>query len=214
MIRLNRTRVIPVVNLDRLDKARMIEKVIETHCGHAILNWQILDVGCGNGDICQYFTRTNKPSGVDIIDRRKPKNSDFEFKTVDSEVLPYQTSSFDLVISNHVIEHVNDQHRHLKEIYRVLKPGGLVYIATPNKSSPFMKGHVENNMVLCYKQMTTLFTEHGFQVDEYTVNMIHEPDRFGMKIRMGRWIPAFLLRACRSWLPSHTFVLKPPKHVE
>ncbi len=207
MLRLNHTRVTPVVHLDRIDKARMIERVVEAHCGHTMRDWKILDIGCGNGDISQYFTHDNQPSGVDVSDKRKPANKDFEFIKVDSEELPFHSSSFDLVISNHVIEHVNDQHRHLAEIHRVLKPGGLVYMATPNKRSPFMKGHIGNERVLRYEQMEALFCMHGFKVREYTISMIHEPDKYGVKVRVGRWLPIFILHAVRAWIPSNSFIL-------
>jgi len=50
--------------------------------------------------------------------------------------LPFEPDRFDVVISNHVIEHVGDaaaQLRHLQEIRRVLKPEGVAYLAVPNR---------------------------------------------------------------------------------
>ena len=71
---------------------------------------------------------------MDVVDERT--DTDFDFRLVESEVLPFEPGSFEIVISNHVIEHVEDQALHLKEIARVLRPGGVCYLATPNKLWP------------------------------------------------------------------------------
>jgi ubiquinone/menaquinone biosynthesis C-methylase UbiE len=50
-----------------------------------------------------------------------------------AECLPFDDSTFDIVHSHHVFEHVADPLRAAKEAYRVLKPGGLVLIEVPNQ---------------------------------------------------------------------------------
>ena len=53
------------------------------------------------------------------------------------ESLPFPDNSFDLVISNEVIEHVQDDRQTLAEIVRVLKPGGRLVMFCPNRGYPF-----------------------------------------------------------------------------
>ena len=53
------------------------------------------------------------------------------------EDLPFADQSFDVVISNHVIEHMTNADKHLSEIGRVLKDGGIAYLATPNRLWPW-----------------------------------------------------------------------------
>lgn len=53
---------------------------------------------------------------------------------VDAENIPYQDQSFDLVIANHVLEHVGDDKRALSEIRRVLAPDGFAILQTPYSS--------------------------------------------------------------------------------
>ena len=53
---------------------------------------------------------------------------------VDAEDIPYQDQSFDLVIANHVLEHVGDDRKALSEIRRVLAPGGFAILQTPYSS--------------------------------------------------------------------------------
>jgi len=48
--------------------------------------------------------------------------------------IPLEDCSFDLLIANHVLEHVEDDLRALAEIYRVLKPGGFAVLQTPYSS--------------------------------------------------------------------------------
>jgi SAM-dependent methyltransferase len=73
--------------------------------------------------------------GVDRVDERQTTHG-FDFVLLESAQLPHADATFDLVVSNHVLEHVGhavEQRAYLREIHRVLKPGGWAYIAIPNK---------------------------------------------------------------------------------
>lgn len=50
---------------------------------------------------------------------------------IDVTDIPYAFSSFDFVLCNHVLEHVPDDVKALRELYRVLKPGGIAILQTP-----------------------------------------------------------------------------------
>jgi len=94
-----------------------------------------LDIGAGSGLLlkqvrdrfqveqvaCDYSATYMKHSNVpiDIVD-------------LDSESLPYPDSSFDLVTCVETIEHLENFRALLREIHRMLKPGGVVIITTPN----------------------------------------------------------------------------------
>ena len=53
------------------------------------------------------------------------------------EYLPYPANMFDLILSHEVLEHVQDDQRAVREMLRVLKPGGRVVIFVPNRGYPF-----------------------------------------------------------------------------
>lgn len=100
---------------------------------------RILEIGTGSGGIAHYFAVHQELQcqvyAVDVVDNRKLKEG-FHFSLVEDVVLPFDDESFDIVITNHVIEHVGEydkQFEHLCEVRRVLKPGGLGYLAVPNK---------------------------------------------------------------------------------
>src|SRR3546814_18660903 len=62
--------------------------------------------------------------------------SDWSSDVCSSDLLPFADDSFDVVLSNHVIEHVGEQPEqlaHLSELRRVLTPGGIGYLAVPNR---------------------------------------------------------------------------------
>ena len=52
-------------------------------------------------------------------------------RKVDMEAMPFGDGAFDLLIANHVLEHVSDDLKAVAEIYRVLAPGGLAILQTP-----------------------------------------------------------------------------------
>ena len=72
---------------------------------------------------------------VDLDDQRIVHEG-FTFTRFEGTTLPFPDESFDVVVSNHVIEHVGDrtaQRDHLSEIRRVLRRDGLGYLAVPNR---------------------------------------------------------------------------------
>lgn len=197
-----------VLNLDRSKKARQIEAVSRDFLGRPVAGMVTLDIGCGNGGISAWLAQDNDHYGVDVADLRKIVDG-FTFTQVSDERLPYPDSMFDFVVSNHVIEHVSDQELHLSEIRRVLKPGGCAYLATPNKSSPIMEGHVGNEKVLRYRQMAPLMRKCGFDVREYALEVAAMPDRFSGEVAWAKFLPRPLLTLARDWFPSHIFMLRP-----
>jgi len=52
-------------------------------------------------------------------------------RRVDIEAMPFDDASFNLVIANHVLEHVEDDFRAVREVRRVLMPGGAAILQTP-----------------------------------------------------------------------------------
>lgn len=122
----------------RAKKARKIERVLKEY-GRVPIHGQMLEVGAGSGVISAYFAEKYagalSVSAVDVQDQRITSGG-FDFRLYDGERLPFNDGKFDLIVSNHVIEHVgsrDNQQRHLSELARVLAKGGTLYLATPSK---------------------------------------------------------------------------------
>lgn len=202
----------PVVTLDRGRKARMIEAFLSDAMTRSVTAFRILDIGYGNGDISAHFFENNFVVSIDVQNCSREEYCYLNKCLAVSESLPFADKSFDIVISHHVIEHVTDHDLHLSEIRRVLTDTGVCYLGTPNLTSPFMRGHIDNPMVLHYVQMKPLFEKHYFTVYEYYLRWLHEPDRFHCETRIFRFIPVWLLYVLRKWFPSQCFLLWPEAH--
>lgn len=118
-------------------KARKIAELLESK--RTLRDARLLDVGAGSGFIAHFLADAVGPGGsvdaVDVLDQRLVTDG-YSFARVEGTRLPYADASFDIVVSNHVIEHVggpDDQLDHLREIRRVLAPGGICYLAVPNR---------------------------------------------------------------------------------
>jgi len=102
----------------------------------------LLDAGCGGGVFCrQVYERlggaekVQQVAGVDLVYAVEALPApDFQFFAcnLNEEALPFEEGSFDLVFCNHVVEHLFNTEHLFSELYRVIKPGGLVAVSTPN----------------------------------------------------------------------------------
>jgi SAM-dependent methyltransferase len=100
---------------------------------------RLLEIGTGSGGIAHWFAHHPQLRcevvAVDVCDNRQLHDG-YVFQQVEGVELPFVDAGFDVVISNHVIEHVGDaqaQARHLSELRRVMKPDGVGYLAVPNR---------------------------------------------------------------------------------
>lgn len=121
----------------RRRKAAKLRHLLETQ--RPLAGNRVLEIGTGAGVIIQTLSAAIGPSGhavgVDIVDQRRVHDG-FDFLVIQGTALPFADHSFDLVVSNHVIEHVGPtpaQLDHLREIRRVLRPDGIGYLAVPNR---------------------------------------------------------------------------------
>lgn len=101
----------------------------------------LLDVGCDDGRRTLMFARaigTTKLHGVEIVPERaaEAEQRGIAVSQADlNERLPYEDESFDVVVSNQVIEHLADTDTFVAEIGRVLRPGGYAVTSTENLAS-------------------------------------------------------------------------------
>ena len=99
----------------------------------------VLDLGCNTGyGTVRISSVARRVVGADVsaraIDaaRSRPDGDRVDWTVIDDDRLPFAADSFDLVTSFQVIEHVDDPLPWLREICRVLRPGGTAILTTPN----------------------------------------------------------------------------------
>jgi len=95
---------------------------------------RILDVGCGTGANLLMLSKYGDAEGVDISEDAlafcRERGLD-KVKLGAGEELPYENGTFDLVTAFDVVEHMDDDLAGLKEMRRVLRPGGRVLLFVP-----------------------------------------------------------------------------------
>ena len=111
--------------------------------GRAPETLTVLDVGCGGGLLAERFAALG--CAVTGIDRSLPTldaarthaqaaRLEIRYMEGDGEALPFEAASFDVVCCCDVLEHVADVDRVVGEIARVLKPGGVFFFDTINRT--------------------------------------------------------------------------------
>jgi SAM-dependent methyltransferase len=108
-------------------------------------NAEVLDIGCGpawlwraqGGRVKSGLRLTLVDASDSMIEEAKANLADrreqfgqLRFRAADAVALPYDDESFDSVLLLHVLYHVDDRRRALEEAFRVLRPGGRVFVST------------------------------------------------------------------------------------
>ena len=125
---------------DRLKKGKnlshdFIEKPAMYNMIGNIEGKNILCIGCGSGEECEYLKNKGaNVTGIDIspgmISVAKSEFPEIDFKVMDIENLNFENHLFDCVFASLVMHYLDDWTKSLNEIYRILKKGGTFIIST------------------------------------------------------------------------------------
>lgn len=108
---------------------------------------RILDLGCGSGYMTFPLAKKNKNIsvvGLDIVSDTLERNNikakedgldNIEFVSYEGYDFPFENASFDLVVSRYALHHFPDIYRSMREVARVLKPGGRLFISDPRPNA-------------------------------------------------------------------------------
>lgn len=113
----------------------------------------VFDAGCGHGNylIDEMLDLWGTRLGMDIGEEQTVGNTSVQGIIYGNlERIPIPDNSFDVVTSLWVFEHLRKPKNVMKEMHRILKPGGLLVFATPNKKSLQVrfKKHLPNKMAI------------------------------------------------------------------
>jgi len=111
-------------------------KLAISSMGHKAGPTRHLDIGSGTGALISLLNKTCRnmqSTACDYTDELM-KIPDLKVDIVDlnSQTLPYEANAFDLVTCTEVVEHLENYHKLIRDIFRVSKPGGTVVFSTPN----------------------------------------------------------------------------------
>jgi SAM-dependent methyltransferase len=96
---------------------------------------QVLDAGCGRYlKLCKELSGVARMVGIDLESTLETDNRSAPFGVRgDLSRLPFASGCFDIVVSRSVIEHLSDPPVVFREFSRILRPGGILIMVTPNK---------------------------------------------------------------------------------
>jgi len=96
----------------------------------------VLELGCGSGTFLRDLTRCGyQVTGVDAQETAAGLSGVRFLRSDLEKPLPFDRSSFDAVVSIETVEHLWNSYGFLEEALRVLKPGGILVLSTPNIGS-------------------------------------------------------------------------------
>jgi SAM-dependent methyltransferase len=116
-------------------RRRIIESFVREVCQKLkVERPRILDVGCGTGANLELLSQFGEAEGVDVSEDAlsfcRARGLE-KVRRGAAEELPYEDASFDLVTGLDVVEHLDSDVAGLKEMHRVLKPGGRILLFVP-----------------------------------------------------------------------------------
>ena len=119
-------------------------------------NKKVIDVGCGNGRFTNALMNlgASKAFGVDYgakqitYAKNNFKRKNLNYKKVNVLNLPFKSNSFDFVWCNGVIHHTNNFEKGLKELVRVCKKGGHIWLYLYGKGGIFWEARRQMNLFM------------------------------------------------------------------
>lgn len=183
---------------------------------------KLLEVGCGAGRYTRAFLHYRpdlEVYGCDIshiaLDeaRAADKTGKIEYKLGDALNLPYEDSSFDIVLLFDVFEHVTDVGKAADEVARVLKPGGVFHCFVPcegnrrtifallrhSKQLPihrWKRDHIGHIQILTTGQMKNILERRGLKVTDTTfsfhiLGQIHDVADYWRREQLSKALPGW-----------------------
>lgn len=192
---------------------------------------RLLDLGCGAGEFSARLAALGwRVCGLELVEAQAARARALGIQVVAGEVsggLPYRAKEFDLVFAGELIEHLIDTDGFLTEIHRVLRPGGVLVLTTPNLASlenrlRLLLGRYPNwvdyrlgssGHVRAYtpRVLRAQLAAHGFRVERHAGNWIpFLPQRFADDVKYpwlqvtGNWWPSLamaIILKCRKVSP-------------
>jgi ubiquinone/menaquinone biosynthesis C-methylase UbiE len=225
-------------------KAKTMLAVLSDVCQVPLIDLDLLDVGASTGIIDNLLAeRFGTVRGLDIdasaveYAQKTYKKGNLNFEIGNAMELHVSDKSFDVVVCSQVYEHVPSAERMMKEIYRVLKPGGICYFAANNRfrwNEPHynlpllsavprwfahiyirLSGKAERYHELHYSYWGLKQLVRDFHIVDYTNKIISDPEKFAFEYQLvpgslKQKVAKFFTRNVYCLVPGYIWVLKKP----
>lgn len=136
----------------------------------------LLDMGSGHGHVLMLAKeRGIEAYGVEYSQSRVDLSLEKELKVTQHDLcqpLPFPDNHFGMIYCGQVIEHVppNGQEMMIREAYRVLKPGGVFQIRSPNRNNEQSRKSKGHDFLLTIAELRLLLEQAGFSKIDTSIN--------------------------------------------
>jgi SAM-dependent methyltransferase len=157
---------------------------------------EILEIGSGTGALLHRLrARGHRIQGVDVnarlIGEGRAWFGELPVQLTAGTALPFADRTFDIVMSFDVLEHIPDSDAHLREVRRVLKPGGAYLLQTPNKWTnvifetirwrSFTRFRADHCSLHSLSELRRRLAAHGFETQPFAIPVVNQ--FFRQKVR-------------------------------
>jgi 2-polyprenyl-3-methyl-5-hydroxy-6-metoxy-1,4-benzoquinol methylase len=223
-------------------RARRVLRLLHDFGAPSLAAARLLDLGCRQGAMSAVLAaNVGDVTAMDVDQEaitegvaRYARLANLRFVVADGTDLPFRAESFDVVVCNHVYEHVTDADKLMAEIHRVLRADGVCYFAgghtfqliEPHHRLPLLaclprpvadmlvratgKGPAYAERFLAPWRIRSLFTRFS-QAVWLTAAVVREPERYELLAEPNRLAEALLRRlpAWTAWLaPTYLWLLR------
>jgi ubiquinone/menaquinone biosynthesis C-methylase UbiE len=229
----------------RTRKARKIVAVLrEALAGRDLSGLRVLDVGASAGIITGELGRVfGAVVGIDIDEngiergRQNLTGPNQELLVGDAMNIAFPDESFDVAVLNHTYEHIPDARRAFDELWRVLRPDGVVYVGAPNRLAlvePHYKlvglSWLPSRAADAYVRLAGKGERYyerprtfrglkritaRFELEDWTLRVIRDPARYAAEdvvpgAGIVRRLPQRLVAAIHPFIPTYILILRKP----
>jgi len=223
----------------RLGIAKQIYSVVKDYCGDT-KSLKCLDIACSSGVITNFMAdKFQEVVGIDIdkfalkLAKKSFHRNNLRFDYMDAENTSFKENMFDVVVCNQVYNFVEHPRKLIKEIYRVLKPGGICFFSARNKLAimepqyglPFLSWlphRLGKIYIHLFKKGNEYFGEKylsftglkrlvpDFKIIDYTTKVMRNPFRYQFnKLGKYKFLAKILpLDLILPFIPNYIWILK------
>lgn len=154
---------------------------------------RILDAGCGTGGMLAHLGPCSSVVGVDLERLALTyarQRGDQKLLQASALELPFQSDSFDTVYSLDVLEHLDDDHLGIRELKRVCRPGGTIFVTVPAFGFLWSRHDVVNQHRRRYRapELRRLVQEAGLRIKLLSYsNTVLFPAVAGVRLAKKAW---------------------------